>query len=249
MYRTMTILFLAVSLAGCMTDRSMSPTAAAEGALETPAAAASDDIPDLPPPEEFVPEITNPYLAFARGRIFTYEGETDEGLERNTIEISYRNKTILGVATTVVLDSVFVNGVLIESTEEWFAQDSDGNVWYFGEDTKEFHDGEVTTEGSWEAGADGAVPGIIMLGEPKNGLTYQQEHAEGVAEDMAKVVGLSVAVETALATYEGCLKTMEWTPLEPGARELKFYAPGVGRVLETHKHGGKFRSELTSIQN
>src|SRR5262245_58268465 len=232
MYRTMTSLFLAASLAGCMTDRSTAPT---EGAFKAPevSTASLDDIPSFPPPDQFVPEITNSYLAFARGRIFTYEGQTDEGLEKNTVTISTESQTIMGVSTTVVLDSVFVNGVLTEATREWMAQDSDNNVWYFGEDTKEFHGDSVSTEGSGQAGE--AVPGIIMLAEPQNGLTYQQEDAPGVAEDMAKVLGLSVTVETALKTYEGCLKTAEWTPIEPGVREAKFYAPGVGRVLETEK--------------
>ena len=103
--------------------------------------------------------------------------------------------------------------------------------------------------GSWEAGVNGATPGIIMLADPKIGTQYQQEFAEGVAEDMAKVVSLSETVEVPYRIFEGCLQTEEWTPLEPGAREAKFYAPGVGLVLELQHRGGGVRIELTAIEN
>ncbi|MBI4563400.1 MAG: hypothetical protein HY716_01730 [Planctomycetes bacterium] len=133
---------------------------------------------------------------------------------------------------------------------DWFAQDKDGNVWYFGEDSKEIEDGVVvSTEGSWEAGVGGAQPGILMLADPKVGISYQQEFAEGVAEDMARVKSLSESVTVPVGTFEGCIETMEWTPLEPGARESKFYAPGVGLVLEVSLRGGGARIELVEIAN
>jgi hypothetical protein len=125
-----------------------------------------------------------------------------------------------------------------------------GNVWYFGEDSKQIENGVVVgTEGSWEAGVDGAKPGIIMLAEPKVGTKYQQEFAPGVAEDMAKVLSLSETVEVPYGRFEGCLKTAEWTPLEPGAREFKYYAPGTGQVLEVQSRGGGVRVELIAIEN
>lgn len=213
--------------------------------------AQSKALPELPStPADFVAEITNPYLAFARGKTFRYEGETDEGLETIVVEVTQDTKTILGVATTVVHDQAFLNGELIEDTFDWFAQDKSGTVWYFGEDSKEIENGVVvSTEGSWQAGVNGARPGIIMLAQPRVGMKYQQEFAEDVAEDMAKVLSLSETVGIGLGTFTAVLETMEWTPLEPGAREHKFYKPGLGLVLELAHKGGGQRLELVSAEN
>jgi hypothetical protein len=230
-------------LAGCGTDRS-TPLTPGSGAV------LAGSLPELPNPEEFVAEINNPYLAFKPGRVFTYQGQTEDGLETIVVEVTKKTKTILGVVTTVVHDQAFLNGELIEDTFDWFAQDTDGNVWYFGEDSKEIQDGQVvSTAGSWEAGVDGAQPGIIMLANPTVGTKYQQEFAEDVAEDMAKVLSLSETVEVPYGMFVECLQTMEWTPLEPGAREFKFYAPGVGQVLEVQPQSGGVRIELTDIKN
>jgi hypothetical protein len=209
------------------------------------------DLPEFPSdPDDFVAEIDNPYLAFERGKVFRYEGETDEGVETIVVEVTRRNKTILGVETTVVHDQVFLEGDLIEDTFDWFAQDEDGNVWYFGEDSREIEDGEVvSTEGSWEAGVDGARPGIFMLADPEVGARYQQEFAEGVAEDRARVVRLSEEVEVEFGTFDDCLKILEWNPLQPGSREYKFYAPGVGLVLEHSAQGNAARVELVDVDD
>ena len=221
-----------------------------ESAPSAPENVATKSLPEFPSdPGDFVDTIDNPYLAYSPGKVFRYQAETEEGLETTVVEVTHRKKTILGVATTVVHDQVFLDGELIEDTFDWFAQDSDGNVWYFGEDSKEILNGQVvSTEGSWEAGVDGAMPGIIMLAEPENGMKYQQELAEGVAEDMARVVDLTAVVEVEFGSFEGCLKTLEWTPLEPGAREYKYYAPGVGLVLAAETGGQGTRTELTAIE-
>ena len=254
MYRTARIMAVAVLscplLTGCPIEGSASMAGGASpgGGVDVLAA---QDLPTFPAdPSGFVAEIDNPYLNFARGRIFTYESETDEGLETIVIEVTTDTKMILGVATTVVRDQVFLNGDLIEDTFDWFAQDQDGNVWYFGEDTTEFENGEpVSTEGSWEAGVDGAQAGIIMLAEPRKGMNYRQEFAVGVAEDMAQVKSLVAEVEVEYGEFEDCLETKEWTPLNPGGSERKFYAPGVGLVLEQSKNGNGSlrRTELISI--
>ena len=202
-------------------------------------------------PSQFVEEIDNPYLGFARGRVFTYEELADEGGETIVVEVTNDTKTILGVATTVVHDQVFVDGDLIEDTFDWYAQDVDGNVWYFGEDSKEMENGEVvSTEGSWEAGVNGAMPGIAMLAKPKLGQKYQQEFAVGVAEDMAQIKSLKTEVEVPFGSFDGCLETKEWTPLHPGGSERKIYAPGVGLVLELSSKGlgHQRRTELVSIE-
>lgn len=226
---------------GCGPDRSPPDPAAAASAASPRA------IPEFPGADAFVPEIDNPYLGFEREKVFRYESETEEGLEQIVVEVTPGSKTILGVATTVVHDEVFLDGELVEDTFDWFAQDEDGNVWYFGEDSRTLEGGEViSTEGSWEAGVEGASPGIVMLAAPRIGLQYAQELAPGVAEDMARVLSLSRTVEVPLGTFDGCLQTQEWTPLERGPRESKYYAPGTGLVLETSPGGG--RVELVAIE-
>jgi hypothetical protein len=107
----------------------------------------------------------------------------------------------------------------------------------------------VGTAGSWEAGLNGATAGIIMLAQPKVGTQYQQEFSAGVAEDNAKVLNLSSNVDVPFGSFTGCLKTQEWTPLEPGARETKFYKAGVGQLLTVEAGGGGTREELTAIEN
>jgi hypothetical protein len=219
--------------------------------LTAPAVSAAKDVPDFPAdPGDFVAEIDNPYLGFERGRVFRYEGETDAGLETIVVEVTHNTKMILGVGTTVVHDQAYLDGELVEDTFDWYAQDIDGNVWYFGEDSKVIEGGVVvSTEGSWEAGVDGAMPGVVMLAEPVVGVKYQQEFADDVAEDMAKVLSLKKTIEVPYGSFDGCLMTAEWSHLEPGAREFKYYAPGVGLVLELSPAGGRGRSELVSIED
>ena len=219
--------------------------------LTAPAASAAKIVPDFPTdPGDFVAGIDNPYLGFEPGRTFTYEGETDEGLETIVVEVTHDTRMILGVATTVVHDRAYLDGELIEDTFDWYAQDADGNVWYFGEDSKEIdHGNVVSTEGSWEAGVNGAMPGVLMLADPVVGVSYQQEFAEDVAEDMARVLSLKKSVEVPYGTFDGCLMTAEWSHLEPGAREFKYYAQGVGLLLELSPSGGRSRVELVSIED
>jgi hypothetical protein len=208
-------------------------------------------VPEFPAdPSDFVAQITNPYMPFTPGKVFNYRAETEDGIETTVVEVTHDTKVIMGVTTTVVRDRVYLDGSLIEDTFDWFAQDEDGNVWYFGEDSKEIEDGVVvSTEGSWEAGVTGAKPGIVMLAQPKIGMQYAQEEAEGVAEDHATVLSLKKVVLVPAGTFENCLQTMDWTPLEPGVREFKYYAPGVGLVLEVHPAGGQERNELTSFSS
>jgi hypothetical protein len=260
MRRNLHILALAAGalLAGCRAEQ---PTAVTDGgtapkAIEAPAIRdeTSSDcrrrLPELPPPEAFVTAIDNPWLAFEPGKVFRYESETEDGLETIVVEVTAQTKVILGVTTTVVHDRAYLDGELIENTFDWFAQDEDGNVWYFGEATEEIDHGQVvSTEGSWEAGVAGATPGILMLARPKVGVEYAQENAEGVAEDRARVVDLDARIRVPYGRFSDCLQTLEWTPLEPGAREFKFYARGVGLVLESQRRDGRGgRVELIAIE-
>ena len=154
----------------------------------------------------------------------------------------------MGVSTTVVRDTVTVDGELIEDTYDWYAQDHEGNVWYFGEETAEYEDGEiVSTAGAWEAGVDGALPGIAMEADPTVGDSYRQEYYPGEAEDMAEVVQTGVSGEVAFGAFDDLIVIEEWTPLEPEVVEEKSYAPGVGVVLETTVQGGSGRIELISF--
>ena len=237
-----------VLVTGCRIDGATGPTS---DIPEKVGSGAEPDasLPAWPGAGGFVAGISNPYLAFAPGKVFEYAGETQDGLERIRVEVTRQHKTILDVRTTVVHEQVFLDDKLVEDTLDWYAQDAQGNVWYFGEDSKTLdgNNNVISTEGSWEAGVDDARPGILMLAHPEDGVRYQQESAEGVAEDMAKVVSLSASVAVQYGTFTGCLKTLEWTPLDPGAREHKYYAPGIGLVLEESAKGGKEPIELISV--
>jgi hypothetical protein len=199
-------------------------------------------------PADFVAQIDNQYLPLMPGTTYIYEGESEDGKERIEVYVTDQTKEILGIACTIVSDRVWVDDKLVEDTLDWYAQDKDGNVWYFGEDSKEYEDGKVvSTEGSWEAGVDGAKPGIIMKADPQVGDAYRQEYYEDEAEDMAEVFSLNESVSVTYGSFDNCLKTKEWTPLEPDIVESKYYAPGVGVVLEVMVEGGSERAELVDI--
>jgi len=155
---------------------------------------------------------------------------------------------ILGVTCTEVHDTVTTNGVLTEDTLDWFAQDAAGNVWYFGENTHELADGLITTiDGTFMGGVDEAQPGIVMETHRAIGAFYRQEFDLDNAEDFAEVVGLSAAVTVPYGAFTNCLDTRETTPLEPELHEHKFYAAGVGNVLQTDEDTGT-RTELIEVR-
>jgi len=197
---------------------------------------------------DFVAEVDNQYFPLTPGTTFIYEGETEDGEERNEVYVTKQTKEILGITCIVVRDRVWVDDELVEETFDWYAQDKDGNVWYFGEDSKEYEDGEfVSTEGSWEAGVDDAKPGIVMEANPQVGDSYRQEYYEDEAEDMGEVLSLNESVLVPYGSYENCLKTKDWTPLEPDVIEHKYYAPNIGFVMEIMVEGGSETIELIDI--
>jgi len=199
-------------------------------------------------PSNFVATIDNPWLPFLPGSQWVFEDGTEDGVERIEVVVTDETRQIMGITATVVRDIVTLDGEVIEDTFDWYAQDREGNVWYLGESTEEFEDGEVvSTAGSWEAGVDGAEAGIIMKANPTVGDSYRQEFYEGEAEDMAEIVRAGEAVEVAFGSFEDVLVIREWTPLEPGLAEEKFYARGVGPVLEVKVEGGEGRVELISF--
>lgn len=184
--------------------------------------------------------ITNPFMPLAVGNTWFYtisDGSTD------TIIVTNKTITIDGVQCVVVSDIAMEDGKIIEATKDYFAQDSAGNVWYFGEDTKEFlPGGGVSTEGTWRAGVNNAQPGIIMLADPREGNSYFEEKAPDVAVDQAKVISVKASAAVPFGKFKmDVLETRNSTALSPGDIEFKFYAPGIGSVLEIDSDGNRQR--------
>ncbi len=199
-------------------------------------------------PNNFVRAVDNPLFPLRPGTRFVFEGVEDGENETNVTIVTYDRKSILGISATVVLDRVFVHGELKEKTFDWYAQDKQGNVWYLGENTKEYEDGKVvSTEGSWLAGRDGAQPGIIMLAHPRVGDSYRQEFLSGEAEDQARVVATGIDERVPYGSFEHCVRTVEFTPLEPGVKEAKIFCPSVGFVRAHGVEGPATRLVLTEI--
>ena len=178
--------------------------------------------------------ITNPYFPAIPGKKYIYEGQTEDGLERIEEQRLTTTKTILGVACIIVNFKAYLNGILIEEAWDWYAQDNNGNVWYFGEAVDNYNtNGSLLDHaGSWEAGVDGAQPGTIMPTIPQAGLAYREEYYFNHAEDRAEITATGQTVNIPLGTYTNCIKTKNWTELEPDANENKYYAPGIGLIKE-----------------
>ena len=171
-------------------------------------------------PANFQETITNPYFPLVPGTVITYS-ESEKGDSRiNVMTVTNVRKVILGVSCVVVHDTVTRNGAMVEDTYDWCAQDKDGVVWYFGEDTKEFEGSHINTEGSWEAGVGGAQPGIQTLAKPTVGEKYYQEYLKGQAEDQGQVVALDDTVVVTAGSYTGCLQTKDWTDLSAGTEKM-----------------------------
>jgi hypothetical protein len=190
-------------------------------------------------PVGFTALVDNPYFPLRPGTIRVYELRAGKATVVDTVTVTRETKTILGVNAVMVRDRTYRDSVLIEDTFDWYAQDRKGNVWYLGEDTKEYRNGKVvSTAGSWEAGRDSAHAGIIMPAIPEVGMEYRQEYRAGVAEGMARVINLDAKVMALNETFTACLETEDWSPLERGVREKKVYAPGLGLVLRRTVAGG-----------
>lgn len=198
----------------------------------------------------FTHPVDNRYLPFLPGAQWVYQGVNEDGdQETTTVEVLTETRVVMGVTTTIVHDVVTIGTTVVEDTQDWYAQDDDGNVWYFGEDTTAFDGtGSASTEGSWEAGVGGASPGIVMPADPQvTGAGYRQEYRHGTAEDMAIVVATGGDQLVGGTTYRNVVVTQEWTPLEHDIVEQKSYAPGVGLITEELVRGGVEHSELTSF--
>ena len=235
-------------VAGCGSDNGSSAASTA-GTGTTPAPVTTPYNPAIDPANFGVP-IDNPYLPLRPGTLFRYRGVGDDGKTRelNTVKVTHRTKRIMGIDATVVLDQVFSGGKPEERTFDWYAQDKDGNVWYFGEDSRNFEHGHwVKDEGSWTAGVGNGKPGIIMLAHPRRGDAYRQEYSPGHAVDQAKVLGKGGAVDTPFRLFRRTLLTREYSSIDK-QYEKKWYARGIGVVQEDAVTQSKEHSELVAIR-
>jgi len=194
----------------------------------------------------------NPYFPLRPGTVSRYRGSEDGERFRETVTITYRKKTILGVRTTVVRDVLRrVDGTLAEKTRDWYAADDDGNVWYYGENTATYDErGHLESrEGSWQAGVGGAVPGTIMPADPRPTDAYRQEFFRGHAEDQAWIVQRHATVRVPYGRLHDVVRSFEWTRLEPRVMSAKFYGPGLGIVRERDIAGGNESFALVSVRH
>jgi hypothetical protein len=199
-------------------------------------------------PAQFVATIDNPYLPWAVGDRWTYADVRDGQTGRIDVVVTDQRRVILGVPTVVVHDTLTIGGATAEDTFDYYAQDRDGNVWYFGEDTRTFQHGVATSdEGSWEAGIGGAQPGIAMPAHPTVDHRYRQEFAKGAAEDAAQVRAVGRTETLAVGHYADVVVTREWSALEPKVIEEKAYAPGIGQLWARSVAGEHETETLTSF--
>ena len=244
---------LAFGVAACGGDDTPTVTQA------TPTASSSSAESNLPQgsepvnldPAEFTTKIDNPYWPMSPGSKWVYrETDTQGTREKAVVEVTNKTKKIAnGVVARVIRDTVSENGTPVEITDDWYAQDSAGNIWYLGEYVTNYQNGKVVDHsGSFEAGVDGAQPGIAMPANPEPGLSYRQEYYKGQAEDKGAVITVGQEqVEVPFGHFDtGVLMTRDLVPTEPKVQELKFYAPDVGPLLSVHTDGAGGRAELVS---
>ncbi len=229
----------AVMLAGCAASDS-TPTAT----LPTGSQPVTLD------PADFSTTIDNPYWPMTPGTQWIYR-ETDGSGDEFSVIVTVTSETTTlanGIEARVVRDTLMLGDSIVEDTIDWYAQDSAGAIWYLGEQTAEFENGEiVSTAGSFEAGVDGALPGIAVPADPVVGQRYRQEYLKGEAEDEGAILALNQLTEVPYGAFDGVLVTRDTTPLEPDSVEYKFYAPGVGPLLTLGISGGATREELLSV--
>jgi hypothetical protein len=239
-------------LAACGSSDDSSSTGSTEAgtgtttqASSTPSSSATQLIPkghthyDLNP-ADFTTKIDNPYFPMSPGDHWVYREVENGEVQRIDVTVTNKTKTMgNGIEARVVHDLVSQNGEPVEDTMDWYAQDSAGTLWYMGEDTAEYKNGKVSsTAGSWEAGVDGAEPGIIMPAQPKAGMAYREEYYAGEAEDEAKITGVDAKTKVPFESYQHVVTTENTSPLEPKVLEHKWYAQGVGPVREALLSGG-----------
>jgi hypothetical protein len=235
------IAVLLPTLAGCGSEGDDSTAASATSTFPQTSEPADLD------PADFTTQVDNRYFPLPVGAQWRIRVTDQEGtVQQEVITVTDRTKRIAdGVTARVVHDVVSEDGRPVEITDDWYAQDGDGNVWYFGEDTAEIKpNGQRDTSGSFEAGVRGADAGVIMPAHPAAGMTYREEYFKGQAEDRSRVLALDEQAEVPFGHFTDVLLTEDYTPVEPDVLELKMYAPGIGQVLAQTVSGGSEREEL-----
>lgn len=203
-------------------------------------------------PDQFRQHRTNPWFPLHPGTVATFRGRDGHEHYRERVTVTHHTKTIQGVRTTVVLDVLRrTDGTLAEKTQDWYATDDSGRVWYFGEATGTYDGRErlIDHDGSWQAGRRGAVAGLIMPAQPRPTQAYRQEFRRGVAEDQAWIVQRGARVTTPSRTYRGAVRSFEWARLEPGVVSVKFYVRGIGLVAERDLAGGHESFGLAALHH
>jgi hypothetical protein len=198
----------------------------------------------------FSARVDNPWYPLTPGSTYVYQGVKDGEPSREVMTVTRRKKVIDGAPCVVIQDLLYLRGRLEERTTDWYSQDAKGNVWYFGENTAELDkNGKIkSTAGSWTAGVAGARAGIFMFARPRPGRWARQEYYKGQAEDHFKVLSLGVPVTVPYISTTHSMLTREWTPLEPGVIDHKYYVRGIGTVLEQTAKGPTERNELVSFR-
>ncbi len=264
MHRSVALIIMAVAVAGIAGCGGTGTRTTGSSDAGSPATAPAGPIADTPnrglpqgsepsdlDPKDFSTRIDNLYWPMTPGSTWVYsESDTTGAKQKVVVTVTDELKKIAnGVTARVIRDTVSENGVPVEVTDDWYAQDAAGNIWYMGEAVKNFENGKlVDRAGSFEAGVDGAQPGIAMPADPVPGLAYRQEYYAGEAEDRAAVITVGQEqVEVPFGHFaDGVLMTRDLVPTEPKVQELKFYAPGVGPLLSIHLDGAGGRAELVS---
>ncbi|WP_372729419.1 hypothetical protein [Nocardioides sp.] len=238
--RAAACLALLLAVGGCVGEPPVSDPSGVDG-LQIPTPS--------PDPDDFVERVDNPWFPLEPGTVWTYEeSQGDEAPSTVVVTVTDETRVVAGVRTTVVHDVVTdADGAVVEDTHDWFAQDRDGNVWYFGEQTTTYDDGAADTSGSWEAGSDGAEAGLVMPATPRLGDGFQQEYLAGVAEGRATVLSLTEVRTVFAGAFTDLLETQDTTPLEPGVIVRAYYARGVGLVYRETVGGGEGHRELLHV--
>jgi hypothetical protein len=199
-------------------------------------------------PADFTTTIDNTYWPIRPGSHWVYREVEDGEVHRDDVTVTNQTKMLGGIEARVVHDRVSQHGQTLENTDDYYAQDSHGNLWYLGENTAEYENGRLKTrEGSWKYGVDGAQPGVIVPASPKQGMQYREEYYKGHAEDAAEVLNVGSQVQVPFGRYHGAMLTRNFSAIEPTVEEMKLYAKGVGPVMELVVSGGSGRTDLLSF--
>lgn len=204
-------------------------------------------------PAEFTTNIDNPYYPLRPGDRKVWRETAPDGTRQKIVDrVTNKTKLIANGVTARVVVATVTNraGKLVEHTDEWFAQDRAGNVWYFGEDTYKIENGRKNREGSFEAGVDGAEPGVQMPAHPKAGMIFRLEggYKTGAADHTEILSVGDEQVEVPYGHFRKVIMNRDFTPLNPKAAELWFYAKGVGGVLAIDTSDGDSREELVRFK-